>query len=70
MKNSSMHTADGLTHVKIVALSLVFGIAIVGIGITARPIPPDMSARLEARAPVLKAGQSVMWSATETSTIR
>ncbi len=70
MKNSSMHTANGLTHLKIVVLSLVFGIAIVGIGIAAHPTVPDMGVRLEARAPVLKAGQPTMWSASETSTVR
>jgi len=70
MKNSSMHTADGLTHLKIVVLSLVFGIAIVGIGIAAHPTGPDVSTRLEARAPILKAGQPTQWSGAETSTIR
>jgi hypothetical protein len=29
-----------------------------------------MGAQLEARAPMLKAGQPVNWSASETSTIR
>jgi hypothetical protein len=29
-----------------------------------------MSAQLEARAPVLKAGQPVIWSGAETQTVR
>ena len=70
MKNSSMHTADGLTHLKIVVLSLVFGIVIVGIGIAAHPTLPDMSTRLEARAPVLKAGKPVIWTQSDQVTIR
>ena len=70
MNNSTMHTADRLTHLKIVAVSLVLGIVVVGIGIAAHPPLPDMSTQLEARAPVLKAGQPTIWSGSETSTIR
>ncbi len=70
MNNSSLHTADRLTHLKIVVVSLIAGIAVVSVGILARPNVPDMSTQLEARAPVLKAGQPVVWSASETSTIR
>ena len=56
MNNSSIRTADRLTHLKIVVVSLVAGIAVVGVGIAARPTMPDMSTQLEARAPVLKPG--------------
>ena len=70
MNNASMRTADKLTHLKIVVVSLVLGTVVVGIGIAARPIVPDMSTQLEARAPVLKAGQPVIWSGSEISTIR
>lgn len=70
MNNSSMRTADRLTHLKIVVTSLVLGIVVVGIGIAARPTVPDMSTQLEVRAPVLKAGAPVVWSDTGTSTIR
>jgi hypothetical protein len=70
MNNSSMRTADRLTHLKIVVVSLVAGIAVVGVGIAARPTVPDMSTQLEARAPLLKAGQPVIWSTSETTTIR
>jgi hypothetical protein len=70
MNNSTMHSADRVTHLKIVAVSLVLGIVVVGIGIAARPTLPDMGAQLEARAPVLKAGQPSQWSVSETSTIR
>ena len=65
-----MRTADQLTHLKIVVVSLILGIVVVGIGIAARSTVPDMSTQLEARAPVLKAGQSVIWSGSEISTIR
>ena len=58
MNNYTLNTADRLTHLKIVVVSLVAGIAVVGIGIAARPSLPDMSTQLEARAPVLKANQA------------
>ena len=70
MNNASMRTADQLTHLKIVGVSLILGTVVVGIGIAARPTVPDMSTQLEARAPVLKAGQPVIWSGSEVSTTR
>jgi hypothetical protein len=70
MNNTTMHRADRLTHLKIVVVALVAGIAVVGIGITAYPPGTDMSTQLEARAPMLKAGQPVIWSGSESSTIR
>jgi hypothetical protein len=70
MNNSTIHTADRLTHIKIVVVSLVAAIAVVGIGIAAHQPASNMSAQIEARAPVLKAGQPVIWSGSETQTIR
>jgi hypothetical protein len=70
MHNSTIRTADRLTHIKIVAVALVAGIAVIGVGIAARQRPVDMSAQLEARAPVFKAGQPVIWSGNEARTIR
>jgi hypothetical protein len=70
MNNFSIHTADRLTHLKIVAVALVAGIAVVGVGIAGHVPGHDMSAQLEARAPMLKAGQPVLWSGNEASAIR
>jgi hypothetical protein len=70
MNNTTMHTADRLTHLKIVLVSLVAVIVIVSIGVIAQRPALNMSAQLEARAPALKAGQPVIWSGSETSTIR
>jgi hypothetical protein len=70
MNNYTLHTADRLTHLKIVVVSLVAGIVAVGVGIAARPDLPDMSTRLEARAPVLKAGKPVVWTHADQITIR
>ena len=46
MNNYTLNTADRLTHLKIVAVSLVAGIVVVGVGIAARPDLPDMVALL------------------------
>lgn len=70
MNNYNVTTADRLTHLKIVVVSLVAGIVVVGVGIAARPELPDMSTRLEARAPVLKAGKPIVWSQSDRVTIR
>jgi hypothetical protein len=70
MNNYTMKTADRLTHVKIVAMSLVAGIVVIAVGIAARPNLPDMSTQLEARAPVLKAGQPVIWTSADHTTVR
>jgi hypothetical protein len=51
-------------------VSLIAGIAVVGMGIAARPTLPDMSTQLEARAPVLKATKPVVWTSVERVTIR
>jgi hypothetical protein len=67
MNNFSMHTADRLTHLKILVVSLAAAIVVVAVGVAARP---DLNAQIEARAPVLKAGQPVLLSINEASLIR
>jgi hypothetical protein len=70
MNNYTLKTADGLTHLKIVVVALVAGIAVVGVGIAARPNLPDMSTQLEARAPVLKPQRPVIWTQSDQITVR
>ena len=70
MNNYTLNTADRLTHLKIVVVSLVAGIVVVGVGIAARPTMPDMSTQLEARAPVLKATKPVIWTQADGVTVR
>ena len=70
MNNYTLNTADRLTHLKIVVVSLMAGIAVVGVGIAARPSLPDMSTQLEARAPVLKATKPVVWTNADNVTVR
>lgn len=65
MNNSSMFTADRMTHLKIVVVSLVFATLVAGIGVAARVT--DANGRLEVT--VIKAVPPVT-AATESSSIR
>jgi len=59
MNNTSIYTADRMTHLKIVAVSLICATAVAGIGITARVTEgTTVGNRLEAN--VIKAGGPVM----------
>jgi hypothetical protein len=62
-----MFTADRMTHLKIVVVSLVCATLVAGIGITARVT--DASADLQASAPVI-AGQPVTSATRDLSIIR
>jgi len=71
MNNSSIATADRLTHLKIVAVSLVAAIAVVVVGITARPTVGDgVTARLKAEAPIVQAGKPMALTRRDTSAVR
>lgn len=73
MNNSSLSSADGATHVKIVAVSLLAGILVIGVGVTARPNFNDGTAspnRIEASGPVIKAGKPTAFTARDGVTIR
>ena len=63
--NHSIHTADRATHLKIVMVALVAGIAVAGFGIAARTNVNDGQT-----AHVVKAGKPVVVTSSETSTIR
>ena len=69
MNNTSMRTADRLTHLKIVGVALVAAFIVIGVGLAANTTL-NMSTQLEARAPVLKAGKPILWSINEQSLIR
>ena len=71
MNNTTMHTADRATHVKIVVVSLIASIAVVVIGISARGTQTDIpTARFEASAPVVKAGKPLIVTRTDATAIR
>jgi hypothetical protein len=66
MNNSSLRSADSATHLKVVVVSLVAAIMVVGVGILAKPNFADGTAsfasRFDAAGPIIRAG-----SATSTA---
>ncbi len=65
--NHSIYSADRSTHLKIVVMALVAGIAVAGLGISAR-ISSDDSSTQAAR--VMKAGKPVVVTSSDTSMVR
>jgi hypothetical protein len=63
--NHSIHTADRATHLKIVVVALIAGFVVAGVGIAARTGVGDTQT-----ARVIKAGQPVTVTSSETSTVR
>jgi hypothetical protein len=69
MDNSSMLTADRMTHLKIVVVSLVAATLVAGVGIAARVTDfTGTSARMETA--VIKAGKPVTAATIDANTIR
>jgi hypothetical protein len=65
----SIYSANRGTHLKIVLVSVIASIIVVGIGIAAGPRLRNTS-QLEATAHVLKAGKPVSWTSSESAVIR
>jgi hypothetical protein len=65
--NHSIYSADRTTHLKIVVLALVAGIAVAGFGISARTFSDDGSTQA---ARVIKAGKPVVVTSTNTMVVR
>ena len=65
--NHSIYSADRSTHLKIVVVALVAGIAVAGLGITARATSDDGAAQT---AQVIKAGKAVTVTSTDASLVR
>ena len=63
--NHSIHSADRATHLKIVVVALVAGIAVAGFGIAARS-----NVDYSQTAQVIKAGKPVVVTSSGTSTVR
>ena len=57
--NSSMFTADRLTHLKIVVVALIAATVVAGVGVTARVADYNSATELHASGPALKAGKPV-----------
>jgi len=65
--NHSIYSADRTTHLKIVVMALVAGIAVAGFGISARTFS---SSDDYAQARVIKAGKPVVVTNSNTSMVR
>jgi hypothetical protein len=63
--NHSFHSADRATHLKIVVVALVAGIAVAAFGITTR-----RNVDYTQTAHVVKAGKPVVLTSTDTSAVR
>lgn len=73
LNNSSLRSADGATHVKIVAVSLVAGMLVIGMGIAARSnldLSTAANSRVEAKGPVIKAVKPTAFTGGEAITVR
>jgi hypothetical protein len=64
--NHSIYSADRSTHLKIVVVALVAGIAVAGFGISARTSSEDYTQT----ARVIKAGQPVAITSSNTMVVR
>ncbi|MDB5604597.1 MAG: hypothetical protein JWP25_1497 [Bradyrhizobium sp.] len=65
--NHSIYSADRTTHLKIVVVALVAGIAVAGFSISARINSDDGYAQT---AHVIKAGKAVTMTSSNTSVVR
>jgi hypothetical protein len=63
--NHSIHSADRATHLKIVVVALVAGIAVAAFGITARS-----NVDYSQTAHVIKAGKPVVVTSSDTLAVR
>lgn len=66
--NHSIHSADRSTHLKIVVVALVAGIAVAAFGISART-NADFTQTAQTNH-IMKAGKPVVITSSETSTVR
>ncbi len=65
--NHSIYSADRATHMKIVVVALVAGIAVAGLGIFARVNADDGYTQT---ARIIKAGKPVTITSSDTSMVR
>ena len=65
--NHSIYSADRSTHLKVVVVALIAGIAVAGFGISARTTADEGYTQT---ARVHKAGKPVAITSAETSTVR
>ena len=63
--NSSMFTADRVTHLKIVVVALIAATVVLGVGVSARVTDYSATADLHASGPALKAGKTMSTATRE-----
>jgi hypothetical protein len=68
MNNSSLFTADRMTHLKIVVVSLICATLVAAVGVTARLADGAATGRMQAT--VIKAGKPITAAAGDSRTIR
>ena len=68
--NSSLRNCDRTTHLKIVAVALVAGIAVSVAGIHARYSDSDVVASAKTNGQIVKAGKPAIYSTRDGSIIR
>jgi hypothetical protein len=64
--NHSIYSADRTTHLKVVVVALIAGIAVAGFGISTRSNPNDYAQT----AHVIKAGKAMTVTSADTSVVR
>jgi hypothetical protein len=70
MNNSSLLTADRMTHSKVVVVGLLCAILVAGIGIAAHLSEGISGGQLQAAGPVIKASKPLTAATSEGRTIR
>ena len=68
--NHSIYSADRMTHLKIVVVALVAGIALAGFSISARNTTSDEGLTQTASTHVMKAGKPVVITSSGNSVVR
>jgi hypothetical protein len=73
MNNATISDADGATHLKVVAVSLMASIIVLAVTLAARMPSDDISVRTQAQiahGPVIKAGKPIVSTTNDTTAIR
>jgi hypothetical protein len=70
MNNYSLTRADRATHLKIVAVSLVAGILVIGVGLAARAPGGNGSLHIEGNAVTMNGAKPMNWSSRLSTTVR
>jgi hypothetical protein len=70
MSNYTLLRADRATHLKIVAVSLIAGIMVVGVGLAARAPVASGIQQNDSNGVVLKPRPPLNWTSRETATVR